>query len=72
MEDVFRENQKEGLNVDVFFQSIPLPAVANTPHLSAITEMTQEEVERMLIGQQTVDETYASWDARRKDILAGN
>lgn len=61
-----------GKNVDVLANAkvvtsyVDIPQEQNTD----ITNMTIEEVEKLLIGAQTVEDTCANWDARRKEILS--
>lgn len=56
------------INTKVLSSYVPLPDDQN----SRLSDMTIEEVERMLIGSQSVEEACENWDARRKEILAGN
>ncbi len=69
VEDTYRSNALEGLNVDVLFNSIPLQDEAVTDKAAELTEMTFEEVERLYIEGATPDQVYESWNKRRLEIL---
>ena len=66
----FSASQSPDKNVDVFSTSNPMVATILHDKASDLIEMQREQIELMLIGDQTVEETYENWNTLRKEILS--
>ena len=67
---LLKTGESANLFMEVLVESSVISKYCGIEDMTELNEMTAEEIQKMLIGEQTVEETCANWNARRIEIIS--